>query len=178
MSISDIGDGTSIAEALVAAEHRLVPAVQALLHEAWTQVGDTRMAMTREEVLTLLQRFAVEPWSTGDVDALDKLVTDDYTLQGGGSLEDLKLAIREMRVGFPDVDVTLSDVILEGDRVAYRWTMRGTHRGEYEEVAATGKPVTYTGITLLRLQDGRVAEDQFESSSPPIREQLEHPTRD
>lgn len=125
------------------------------------------MAMAREEVLELLRRFAVDPWSTGDVDVLDDLVTEDYALQGGsGGLEDLKSAIRDTRASLPDVTVTLSDVIVEGDRVAYRWTMTGTPEGEHEGISSTGKPMTYTGITLLRLVDGKVAEDQFESSSP------------
>ncbi len=131
------------------------------------------MAMTRDAVLALLQRFAVEPWIIGDVDALDELVTEDYALQGGSSgVKDLKDAIRDTRAGLPDVTVTLSDVIVEGDRVAYRWLMRGTHRGEYQGIAPTGKPINYTGITLLRLDDGKVAEDWFESSSPSASEQL------
>jgi steroid delta-isomerase-like uncharacterized protein len=133
--------------------------------------GRDAMVITREEILDLLQRFAVEPWTTGNVDVLDDLVTEDYTLQGGG-LEELKDAIRDVRAGLPDLSVTLSDVIVEGDRVAYRWTMRGTHQGEYEGIPQTGKPITYTGITLLRFEDGKVAEDQFESSSPSAEEQL------
>jgi predicted ester cyclase len=135
--------------------------------------------MSREEVLTLLQRFAVEPWSTGDVEALDDLVTDDYTLQGGaGGLEHLKQVIRDTRADCSGVTVTISDVIVEDDRLAYRWTMSGTHQGEHEAVPGTGKPVTFTGITMLRLRDGKVAEDQFESSSPSAQQQLEQPSPD
>jgi hypothetical protein len=93
------------------------------------------------EVLGLLQRFAVEPWRTGDVDILDDLVTEDYTLQGGsGGLNDLSSAIRDTQAGLPDAAVTVSDVIVQGDRVAYRWTMSGTHEGEYEGISSTGKP--------------------------------------
>ena len=131
------------------------------------------MDMMRDEVLTLLHRFAVEPWITGEVEALDDLVTEDYKFQGvAGDLESLKQAVRDTRTGLRDVTVTLSYVIVEDDRVAYRWTMSGTHGGELEGIPATGEPVTYTGITLLRLRDGKVAEDQFESSSPSAREQL------
>jgi predicted ester cyclase len=60
------------------------------------------------------------------------------------------------------VTVTLSDVIIEDE-------------GELEGIPATGKPVTYSGITLLRVRDGKVAEDQFESSSPSAQEQLGTP---
>jgi hypothetical protein len=72
--------------------------------------------MMREEVLTLLQRFAVEPWTTGNVEALDDVVTDDYIVQGAaGALESLKQAIRDTRTGLRDVTVTLSDVIIEDE---------------------------------------------------------------
>lgn len=70
-----------------------------------------------------------------------------------GSLEDLKQAIRELRSGFPDFTVSVDDVVAQGDRVAYRWTMTGTHQNEYEGLAATGKTLTATGMTFLRLQD-------------------------
>ena len=94
--------------------------------------------MKREQVVTLLQRFAVDPWTTGDVEPLDELVTDDYRLQGvAGGLDRLTQAIRDTRTGLPDVTVTLSDVLVEDDRVAYRWTMSGTHRGDLEGIPAS-----------------------------------------
>jgi predicted ester cyclase len=49
-------------------------------------------------------------------------------------------------------------VVAEGDRVATRWSMRATHRGEVMGVAGTGKPVTLQGISIDRVVDGRIVE--------------------
>jgi hypothetical protein len=54
--------------------------------------------------------------------------------------------------------VTIEDLIAEGDRVAYRFTLRGTHTGPFLAVAATGPQVTATGIGIGRLADGKLVE--------------------
>lgn len=59
---------------------------------------------------------------------------------------------------FPDVRVTLEDVIAEGERLAARYTVRATHRGEFMGIPATGTRVTFEGITILRFEGGRCAE--------------------
>jgi predicted ester cyclase len=50
--------------------------------------------------------------------------------------------------------------------------MRATHRHEYEGIPATGRGITITGITFLRLEEGRIVDDRFESGSPSPAEQL------
>ena len=60
--------------------------------------------------------------------------------------------------GFPDVQHTVEAVITEADLVAIRYTATGTHTGEFQGYAATGKRVTWTGINLYRLECGRIAE--------------------
>ena len=62
------------------------------------------------------------------------------------------------RQAFPDFDIALDDLIAEGNQVAKRWTFRGTHRGEFNGIPATGKQVTMRGITLYRLEGGKVRE--------------------
>ena len=53
---------------------------------------------------------------------------------------------------------TIDEMIAEGDRVMVRWTFRGTHRGEYYGVPPTNKPVTYSGINIFRLVEGKITE--------------------
>ena len=128
--------------------------------------------MNDDTVRVLIDKFVYQPWNSGNLDALDEVAAADYRMNDDGSLEDLKQAIRELRSGFPDFTVSVDDVVAQGDRVAYRWTMTGTHQNEYEGLAATGKTLTATGMTFLRLQDGLIVEDRFESSSPSPDEQL------
>ena len=67
-------------------------------------------------------------------------------------------AVRGYRDAFPDLTMTASQVIAEGDYVAVRWTARGTHKGELFGMPATGKEATVTGITIDRWADGKLAE--------------------
>ena len=59
---------------------------------------------------------------------------------------------------FPDAQFTIEDLIAEGDKVAGRVTMRGTHRGEFMGIAPTGKHVTLTSISINRIEEGEMAE--------------------
>jgi predicted ester cyclase len=131
--------------------------------------------MSVEENKAFVQRYVEEPWNKGNVDALDEMCAPNFHLEGLGGVEEFKEAIRAFRKSFPDLHFTVEEIIAEGDKVAYRWSSRGTHQGEYESIAPTGKNVTSTGITIIRIVDGKVVEDRFESGGPTIREQLEQP---
>ncbi|MFG3702195.1 ester cyclase [Micromonospora sp. NPDC047620] len=59
---------------------------------------------------------------------------------------------------FPDIQVTVEDMITEGDKTVFRTTVTGTHQGEYRGLAATGRTITYDEIFIIRFSEGRVAE--------------------
>ena len=120
----------------------------------------------------LLQRFAVDPWSRGDLSGLDDTVADDYVLEPGMGVDDLKGVIRDYREAFPDLTLTVQETVTEGDKIAYRWEMWGTHQGPYQGVAPTGRRVGGSGMTFLTLRDGKVVHDRFESSMPELVQQL------
>jgi ketosteroid isomerase-like protein len=108
-----------------------------------------------EQHKATIQRF-VEPWNTGEVDILDEVCAADYVLHGLGGVQELKQVITDYRKDIPDLQCTIEEMIAEGDKVAYRWTMRGTQ---------AGKPRVSTGITILRFADGKIAEDRFEGTN-------------
>jgi steroid delta-isomerase-like uncharacterized protein len=70
-----------------------------------------------------------------------------------------KRALAALHRAFPDLVVTVEDEVAEGDRVALRWTMRGTHRGSFFGNPPTGQAIAWSGLTLYRLVDGKVAEE-------------------
>ena len=74
------------------------------------------------------------------------------------SVEDLKQFFVMLRSGFPDFQATMEDLLAEGDKVALRFTFRGTHQGEFLGIAPTGKQVTMVGIDIFRIADGRIVE--------------------
>ncbi len=73
---------------------------------------------------------------------------------------------------FPDVHVTLEDVIAEGDRVAERHTARGTHKGTFMGVPATGRKIFWTENHIYRLAGGRIIELWSEWSYQRLMDQL------
>jgi predicted ester cyclase len=60
---------------------------------------------------------------------------------------------------FPDIRLTIEDMVAEGDKVVYRGSARGTHKGEFMGIAPTGKQVTLTSIVISRIANGRFQED-------------------
>src|SRR5215469_15389355 len=60
---------------------------------------------------------------------------------------------------FPDIHFTIEDMVAEGDKVVYRGSARGTHKGEFMGIAATGKHVTFTSIVISRIAKGKFQED-------------------
>jgi predicted ester cyclase len=59
---------------------------------------------------------------------------------------------------FPDLQITVEDMVAEGDKVAVRWRLRATHQGEFMGIPPTGNQVTMTGIDINRLEGGRLVE--------------------
>ena len=96
-------------------------------------------------------------------DIVDELFTPDFAhhlkdpnLPPGR--EGMKFVGQGIVAGFPDVHVTVEDMLAEGDRVIKRITVHATHLGEFNDIPATGRQVTWTEIHIYRLEDGRIAE--------------------
>lgn len=66
--------------------------------------------------------------------------------------------VSKYRVAFPDLRFSVDDIIVEGDRVAVRWSAEGTHRGELQGLAPTGVRASTTGISINRWEGGKVVE--------------------
>jgi steroid delta-isomerase-like uncharacterized protein len=108
--------------------------------------------MSTEENKALVRREQEELWNhTGDLDAAGDLFAPERA-------EAARQEAADFRRGFPDVISTIEDIVAEGDRVAARWTARATHLGEYVGVPPTGKEVEFTGISIYRIEGGRIAE--------------------
>ncbi|MEV4623346.1 ester cyclase [Asanoa sp. NPDC049573] len=72
--------------------------------------------------------------------------------------EALKEVFRMLHQVFPDLAVTVEDLVAEGDKVAGRNSVTGTHQGEYMGVAPTGRTIAYNEIFIFRFEGGRIAE--------------------
>jgi steroid delta-isomerase-like uncharacterized protein len=111
----------------------------------------------------LLHRFYEELWSQGDLEAIPELVAenfvDHHALPGAPpGREGLAALVTTWRTAFPDMRETVEDLVAEGDKVVGRFTMRGTHSGEFMGVPPTGRSVTMSGIDIVRVAGGKIAE--------------------
>jgi steroid delta-isomerase-like uncharacterized protein len=110
-----------------------------------------------------LARRAEEVWNTGNLVQLEKVfapgfVNHDPVMPMVANRESYKGFLMASRAAFPDIYVEIQDVIADGDRVAVRRTVTGTHDGEFAGIPATGRAVSWTGITIYRIADGQIVE--------------------
>jgi len=112
----------------------------------------------------LVRRWVEEIWNKGNLSVADEIFAPDYvaydpsTPDLGRGPEREKKATSLYRTAFPDLRLTIEDLVAEGDTVVTRWTARGTHKGELRGNAPTGKEFTVTGFTLVRVSRNRILE--------------------
>ena len=133
--------------------------------------------MSIEENKAVVRRFFDELLSTDDLAVADELLSPGFRFYFAGSpdpmnLESYKEFLVARRAAFPDRCFVVEDMIAEGDKVSVRFTMRGTHKGEFRGIAPSGKEVTMTGIDTIRLSDGKMVEDRVEVDQLGMMRQL------
>ena len=115
--------------------------------------------MPLEENKAIVRRW-IEAYNKRDLALLDDLMKPDFfdhTLQLRG-LDSFKQFYTRFFKGFPDTHATIDDIAAEGDKVWSRSTVTGTHTGEYRGISPAGKKITFTGIRIWRIVDGKVVE--------------------
>ena len=110
-----------------------------------------------------MHRYYREVWAGADDQAAQELISPDYfdhTPPRGSSPDRAghRNTVAALHAAFSDLELTVEDLIAAGDRVAGRWTLRGTHDGDFFGVSATGTLVTLTGIDIARFECGRIVE--------------------
>ena len=120
--------------------------------------------MSAQEKKALSNRVA-QAISEGDLDALDDLMAP-------GLAEEFKRDVTKIRRAFPDYAGTNVEQIAEGEKVANRFVFLGTHLGEFEGVAPTGKRVEFIGHSIDRVADGRIVESRIEVDMLGVMQQL------
>ena len=119
-----------------------------------------------EENKALVRRWFEEVWNKGRAEAIDEMF-DEYGIAHGLSDDpskpltgpsDFKPFHTLFREAFPNMMVVVEDVVAEGDKVAARCSVRGKHEGDFLERTATQSPVEFTGITIVRIDNGKIVE--------------------
>jgi predicted ester cyclase len=114
----------------------------------------------------LLHRWFEKVWNQKSEAAIDEMFDADGIANGlndadGNPLrgpENFKTLHRAFLSAYPDLNITVEDTVVEGDKIAARCTVRGTHSGDGIGVAATNQPIEFTGLTIVKIKDGKIVE--------------------
>jgi steroid delta-isomerase-like uncharacterized protein len=132
--------------------------------------------MSAEENKALVRRFVEEFWNEGNEATADELMAFDAEIHmPTGEVVDpggLKGFAATFRGAFPDWHSTFEELVAEGDRVAERWTGRGTHLGELQGIPPTGKRVEAPGSVFYRIVGGKIVEFRGQLDMMRIMQQL------
>jgi steroid delta-isomerase-like uncharacterized protein len=120
--------------------------------------------MTIEQNKALVKRAWDEVFNQKKLTVVDELFTSDYIYHGPQGqefrgTESLKQLLSHYLEAFPDLHIDIEDLIAEGDKVVSRVISRGTHKGELQGIAPTGKKVSLRTIMISRIAGGKFAED-------------------
>ena len=123
-------------------------------------------------------RRALECFNTGDTSVADEVIADgavnhDPAMPDSASGPDsLKQAVALYRGAFPDLKITIEEMFSDRDLVCTRWSSEGTNDGELMGMPPTGKHATTTGLSVDRVQDGKIVESWTEWDNAGLMQQL------
>src|SRR6516165_7484868 len=122
--------------------------------------------MAREENKAVVSSFVEDVLNQGQLERVDDLVAVDFVevepLPGQQQgREGLKQVISAFRTAFPDIHWVIEEMVGEGEKVFSRFTWRGTHRGEFFGVSATGRQITVKGMVIDRLAAGKMVDSRI-----------------
>jgi len=116
--------------------------------------------------VTLMHEWFEQVWNQGDTGAIDRFMHPDAVIHGLRDVDGTELQkkvhflpfFQRYRDAFPDLQIVVEDVVVEGDKIAGRCVVRGTHRGHTLGFAATNRPVEFSGMCFVRVRDGQIIE--------------------
>ncbi|HEV8340275.1 MAG TPA: ester cyclase [bacterium] len=108
-------------------------------------------------------RRVIDAINTGNLTAIDEVFSPSYVdrtpFPGATADQDgLKKSLTQLRVAFPDFRYTVEDEFATADKLVHRLSAKGTQKGEFQGVPATGKTATWSEIHITRIVNGKVAE--------------------
>jgi steroid delta-isomerase-like uncharacterized protein len=127
---------------------------------------------------SLVRRLFEEVWNKGNTQIVDELFTPNYAHHDpsspdfGRGPESEKKRVTLYRSAFPDLRLTIEDLITEGETVIARWSCKGTHKGDLNGIAPTGNIVHMSGISITRLVNNKMAESWVNWDALGLMQQL------
>ena len=132
---------------------------------------------TSENKKIVLNQWYEQLWNSWNVTAIDDLMTEDYVLHLSGvptplGREAAKGVVQLFNGSFPDLRHTVDEIVAEGDTVLARWSVRGTHTGDFQGIAATGNQISLSGTTVHHMRQNKIAETWLTFDNLELLQQL------
>lgn len=133
---------------------------------------------TSEQNKVHIQRYFDEIVSTGNLAAIPDFVAPEIIFWGPYSSEPIigikrfTELIAMLQSAFDDFQISMDELVVEGDTVATRWTASGVHRGEFMGTGPSGEPFRFTGTGFYRIRDGKIFEVWSLNNSVEVIRQL------
>jgi steroid delta-isomerase-like uncharacterized protein len=119
--------------------------------------------MNKNEMNALIEQD-LHVWNDGDLSIYDKILHPDFVRHEMDIKADMvgieanKKNVQFNRAAFPDFHVSADDVIFTEDTVIMRWTLSGTHLGDFGEIPPTGKKIKLSGVSISKIENGKARE--------------------
>jgi steroid delta-isomerase-like uncharacterized protein len=135
-------------------------------------------AAPTDEKRIVIQRYFDELFNQGKVELVTELLHPDYVNGSPGSpdlprgRDGVAIVVKALRAAFPDLEYQIEDMVIGPDAVAVRTTLRGTHRGDFFGLAATGKRIEVSQMTIERFKDGKIVAHHRVTDELALQRQL------
>lgn len=136
------------------------------------------MTTTESDYKDFIRRFRNDIYDAKNLDRLDEYIAEDCLShtpalpEPGRGIDEYRKFTEMLHAAFPDAEDTIEDIVAEGDKVAVRIRMRGTHEGPFLDLEPTENEVDVTGMVIYRIEDGKIAEDWHQADMMGLMQQL------
>jgi steroid delta-isomerase-like uncharacterized protein len=129
------------------------------------------------DIKSFVQRYIDEVFTKGDLSAIPEIVSENYvnynevnTIYGP---DGLKAFVTMLHDTMPDIVETIEEQLSDGNNEIHRWVMRGTHQGSFLGFPPTGKQVELSGLTITRVDGGKIVEEYTYTNTLSFLQQIE-----
>jgi predicted ester cyclase len=133
------------------------------------------MSDNKSDTKSIVRAYLRDVWEKRNLGAIDDYIAGSYVQHGKHAppgREGVKAFFTALWGAFSEPVYEIGDVLADGDRVCWRWEMRARHTGAFQNIPATGKSITVSGISIVRIEDGKFVEHWGEQDMLGLMQQL------
>jgi predicted ester cyclase len=131
--------------------------------------------MSPEENKAIVHRYLDEVWNKKNRAIIDEVIAPDlvqHIRNVPPGRDGIHRFFAMMDLAFPNAHMVIEDMLAEGDKVMWRFTIHATHTGPFRDIQPTGNAITLTGMAMTRMRDGQMVENWNQTDDLGMMQQL------